>query len=71
MALARLGWFCLGKFGKRLYTYDGNNNQTEELFQTWDGSAWVIMLSLHTHMMKTITRLNCSSKLGIDSFLGE
>lgn len=25
---------------KDSYTYDGNNNQTEWLYQTWDGSAW-------------------------------
>jgi len=27
--------------GKDSYTYDGNNNRTEWLFQTWDGTAWV------------------------------
>ena len=26
--------------GKTSYTYDLNNNQTEELAQIWDGSAW-------------------------------
>jgi len=23
------------------YTYDGNNNQTEQLFQAWDGYDWL------------------------------
>jgi hypothetical protein len=26
---------------KNSYTYDGNNNQIEALWQDWDGSAWV------------------------------
>jgi len=31
----------MGKLLSLYIYYDANNNKTSELYQTWDGSAWV------------------------------
>jgi hypothetical protein len=44
-------------FRKFSYAYDGNNNLAEELYQTWDGSAWVNVLK-YSYTYAPVTTVN-------------